>query len=80
VGERFSEPPIATIRSNYRTEENGQEVARDISDDVVANSKKLGIEAIITIGGDGSQKAKDWPRTFSKKRMKIAGVPQDDRQ
>jgi ATP-dependent phosphofructokinase / diphosphate-dependent phosphofructokinase len=36
--------------------ENGQEVVRDISDEVIANSKKLGIDAIITVGGEGSQK------------------------
>src|SRR5206468_2419594 len=29
---------------------------RDISDQVIANAKQLGIDAIITIGGDGSQK------------------------
>jgi 6-phosphofructokinase len=31
-------------------------VVRDISDDIIPNSKKLGIDAIMTIGGDGSQK------------------------
>jgi len=40
----------------YKTEENGKEVTRDISDQVIANAAKLGIDAIITIGGDGSQK------------------------
>src|SRR5882757_10239297 len=33
---------------HYRSEENGKPVVRDISDQVIANSKKLGIDAIIT--------------------------------
>jgi 6-phosphofructokinase 1 len=40
----------------YKTTENGQESVRDISDEVIANAKKLGMDAIITVGGDGSQK------------------------
>ena len=39
----------------YCTVENGQEVTRDISDEVIANARKLGIDAVISIGGDGSQ-------------------------
>jgi 6-phosphofructokinase 1 len=57
---------------NYKTEENGQEVVRDISDQVIANAKKLGIDAIITIGGDGSQKI---GYELFQKGMKIVGVP-----
>ena len=56
----------------YKTEENGQEVVRDISDQVIANAKKLGIDAIITIGGDGSQKI---GYELFQKGMKIVGVP-----
>jgi 6-phosphofructokinase 1 len=56
----------------YRIEENGQEVVRDISDQVVANSKKLGIDAIITIGGDGSQTI---GYELFQKGLKIVGVP-----
>ena len=41
---------------NYKTTENGRESVRDISDEVIANAKKLGMDAIITVGGDGSQK------------------------
>jgi 6-phosphofructokinase 1 len=29
----------------YKSEENGREVVRDISDDILANRKKLGIDA-----------------------------------
>ena len=57
---------------SYKTEENGQEVVRDISDEIIANSRKLGIDAIITIGGDGSQKI---GYELSQKGMKIVGVP-----
>lgn len=45
---------------------------RDISDDILANCKKLGIVAIITIGGDGSQKI---GYKLLQKGMKIVGVP-----
>jgi ATP-dependent phosphofructokinase / diphosphate-dependent phosphofructokinase len=55
---------------HYRTEENGHEIVRDISDEIIANSKKLGIDAIITIGGDGSQKI-----GHEQKGVKIVGVP-----
>ena len=57
---------------SYKTEENGQEVVRDISDQVIANSRKLGIDAIITIGGDGSQKI---GYELFQKGVKIVGVP-----
>ena len=57
---------------SYKTEENGQEIVRDISDEIVANSRKLGIDAIVTIGGDGSQKI---GYELSQKGMKIVGVP-----
>jgi len=56
----------------YRSEENGEEIVRDISDKVIANAKKLGIDAIITIGGDGSQKI---GHELFQKGMKIVGVP-----
>ena len=56
----------------YKTVENGQEVVRDISDQVIANQKKLGIDAIISIGGDGSMKIAD---ELFRKGMKIVGVP-----
>lgn len=61
----------------YKSEENGREVVRDISDDILANRKKLGIDAIITIGGDGSQKI---GHELFQKGMKIVGVPRTSRQ
>src|SRR5712691_10073391 len=57
---------------HYNTEDNGERAVREISDQVIANSKKLGIDAIITIGGDGSQKI---GYELFQKGMKIVGVP-----
>ena len=56
----------------YRTMEGGKEVTRDISDEVIANSRKLGIDAIISIGGDGSQTI---ALELFGKGMNIVGVP-----
>jgi 6-phosphofructokinase len=47
-------------------------VVRDISDEVIANSHKLGIDAVISIGGDGSQKI---ALDLFHKGLKIVGVP-----
>src|SRR5207248_7072240 len=56
----------------YCTVENGKEVVRDISDQVIANARKLGINAVITIGGDGSQKI---ALELFHRGMKLVGVP-----
>jgi ATP-dependent phosphofructokinase / diphosphate-dependent phosphofructokinase len=56
----------------YKTVEDGHEVVRDISDEVIANARKLGIDAIITIGGDGSQKI---GLELFHKGMQLVGVP-----
>jgi len=56
----------------HRIVEHGQELIRDVSDQVIENARKLGIDAVITIGGDGSQKiALD---LFSK-GLNLVGVP-----
>ena len=57
---------------HYRTTVKGKEVVKDISADVIANAAKLGINAIITIGGDGSQKI---GYELFQKGLKIVGVP-----
>src|SRR5271165_6468944 len=57
---------------NYRTVENGVEVVRDISGDVIENARKLGIDAMISIGGDGSQKI---ALELFLKGMNVVGVP-----
>jgi ATP-dependent phosphofructokinase / diphosphate-dependent phosphofructokinase len=56
----------------YKTVENGQEVTRDISDEVISNAGKLGIDAIISIGGDGSMKI---AHELFLKGLKVVGVP-----
>ncbi len=56
----------------YQTYENGQEVVRDISNQVIAAAKGLGIDAIISIGGDGSMKI---ALELFLKGMQIVGVP-----
>jgi 6-phosphofructokinase 1 len=57
---------------NYKTCENGREVIRDISGEVIANARKLGIDAVISIGGDGSQKI---ALDLFRKGMPVVGVP-----
>src|SRR5579863_1299709 len=57
---------------HYRTCENGVETFRDISSDVIANAGKLGIDAVISIGGDGSQTI---AQELFLKGMNIVGVP-----
>ena len=56
----------------YRIKENGKEVTRDIADEVIVNSRKLGIDAVIAIGGDGSQKIA-WE--LFQRGLKLVGVP-----
>jgi ATP-dependent phosphofructokinase / diphosphate-dependent phosphofructokinase len=56
----------------YKSKDQDRAVVTDISDQVIANSKKLGIDAIITIGGDGSQTI---GYELFQKGLKIVGVP-----
>src|SRR5882672_7732827 len=56
----------------YCTVENGKEVTRDISDEVIANAGKLGIDAVISIGGEGSQSI---ALELFRRGMQIVGVP-----
>ncbi len=57
---------------HYKSIESGVETVRDISDQVIENARKLGIDAIISIGGDGSMKI---AHELFLKGMKIVGVP-----
>ncbi len=52
--------------------ENGEEVVRDRSGEVVRNAAALGIDAVIVIGGDGSQAI---GLELFRCGMKIVGVP-----
>jgi 6-phosphofructokinase 1 len=56
----------------YKVIEGGKEVVRDISGQVMANAAKLGIDAVISIGGDGSQTI---ALELFRKGFNIVGVP-----
>ena len=57
---------------NYKVEENGEIVYKDLSDVCVENIKKDGFDCIFTLGGDGTQKS---ARDFSTKGINVIGVP-----
>lgn len=52
--------------------EGGQTIERDISDTVVANFRKLGLDALIVIGGDGTLGIAE---KFYEKGIPVVGVP-----
>ena len=56
----------------YVTTENGKEITHDVSDQVIANARKLGIDALIVIGGDGTQKI---ALDLQRKGLNVVGVP-----
>src|SRR5262249_33882508 len=56
----------------YKTCEGAKEDVRDISDQAMANCRQLGIDAVISIGGDGSQTI---AYEFFQKGFNIVGVP-----
>ena len=57
---------------NYKVEENGQVVYKDLSDICVENVKKDEFDCIFTLGGDGTQKS---ARDLSLKGINVIGVP-----
>jgi 6-phosphofructokinase 1 len=52
--------------------EDGKEVVRDYSGLCLENARRLGIDAFIVIGGDGTQHI---AHDFARKGMKVVGVP-----
>jgi len=56
----------------YQTTDNGVETVHDYSSLCMDNARRLGIDAIIVIGGDGTQHI---ARDFSRRGMNIVGVP-----
>ncbi|HUK88214.1 MAG TPA: ATP-dependent 6-phosphofructokinase [Terriglobales bacterium] len=56
----------------YRLLESGLEVVKDLSDQVLANARALGLDALILIGGDGTQKI---GLQLFRKGLKVVGVP-----
>lgn len=57
---------------NYKVEENGQTVYKDLSDICVQNVKNAGFDCVFTLGGDGTQKS---ARDLSLKGISVIGVP-----
>ena len=57
---------------NYKVEEDGQVVYKDLSDVCVENVKKDGFDCIFTLGGDGTQKS---ARDFALKGLNVIGIP-----
>ena len=57
---------------NYKVEENGQIVYKDLSDVCVQNIKDNGFDCVFTLGGDGTQKS---ARDFATKGVNVIGVP-----
>ena len=57
---------------NYKVEENGEVVYKDLSDICVQNVKNAGFECLFTLGGDGTQKS---ARDLSLKGINVIGVP-----
>src|SRR3982751_363589 len=55
-----------------RKQADGSIVEEDRSDELIANARELGIDAVITIGGDGSLSI---GKPLCDKGMKIVGVP-----
>jgi ATP-dependent phosphofructokinase / diphosphate-dependent phosphofructokinase len=56
----------------YYIQENGKEVTHDYSSTCIENARRLGIDAIIVIGGDGTQHI---ARDFARMGLNIVGVP-----
>ena len=52
--------------------ESGKEVETDVSDRVLENARKMGLEGVISIGGDGSMRI---AQRFLEKCLPIIGVP-----
>ena len=56
----------------YKVNSDGQETVRDLSDEVIHNAKVMGLDALIVIGGDGTQKI---GLDLANKGLPVVGVP-----
>jgi 6-phosphofructokinase 1 len=56
----------------YCINNDGQETVRDFSDEVIHNAKMMGLDALIVIGGDGTQKI---GLELAAKGLPVVGVP-----
>jgi 6-phosphofructokinase 1 len=57
---------------SYRRVVDGKEIVEDISDRVIANARNAGLDAVIVIGGDGTQKI---GYDLYQRGLKVVGVP-----
>ena len=57
---------------NFKVEENGQVVYKDLSEKCIENIKANEFDCVFTLGGDGTQKS---ARDFYKRGVNIIGVP-----
>lgn len=57
---------------NYKVEENGEIVYKDLSEKCVQNIKEDGFDCLFTLGGDSTQKS---ARDFSVRGINVIGVP-----
>ena len=57
---------------NFKVEENGRTVYKDLSEKCIQNIKDNGFDCVFTLGGDGTQKS---ARDFYKRGVNIIGVP-----
>ncbi len=56
----------------FVVERDGEQVETDVSERVVANYHKLGLDALVSIGGDGSMRI---AQRFAQLGLRIVGVP-----
>ena len=56
----------------YKIQEGDTEVVKDFSDDVISNAHAIGMDALIVVGGDGTQKI---GLGLHEKGLKVVGVP-----
>jgi len=56
----------------YKLVENGKEVVRDLSQRVLDNARSLGLDALIVVGGDGTQKI---GLELHRRGLPVLGVP-----
>ena len=56
----------------YKLQNEGKTVVRDFSDDLIRNAKALGLDCLIVVGGDGTQKI---ALDLFHKGLKVVGVP-----
>jgi phosphofructokinase-like protein len=52
--------------------DNGEEIVHDYSDDVIRNARLMGLDALIVVGGDGTQKI---GLDLAAKGLPVVGVP-----